>query len=136
MRIFKHELGVPSDSAIKYSASTNRIKNNPITRRDMLLSVGMLGRRKHGAEGKTTMTQYDAVSMTMKKIDIPMTIRQFHNNVELSVYVELVNNMPFLISTLEHIYHGTVSAADNWNVMPWKPRRRKFHGLMLLEASK
>ena len=53
MRRFQYVAGVPSDSAITYSASTNGIKNNPITRRDVLASVDMLGRSNCAAQGKT-----------------------------------------------------------------------------------
>ena len=44
---FKYVAGVPSDSTIMCSVSSEGTKNNHITRIDVIVSVGMLGRSKH-----------------------------------------------------------------------------------------
>ena len=55
-RRFQHVASFPSDKTILHSASTNGIKNNPITGRDVQISIDMLGPSKHAAQGKTTRT--------------------------------------------------------------------------------
>ena len=113
MIMFQHAEVVPSDITISCSESTNIIRNNPITRRDVLASLGMLGRRKNAAQGKITCTQSDAVNVTIQKIYFLRIIHHFCNNVELSVDAMLVNNVPFLTIISEHIHYGIVNAVVN-----------------------
>ena len=49
VRHFQHVAGIPSDATIIHSVNTNAIKNNPITRRDIVLTQDMLGRSKYAA---------------------------------------------------------------------------------------
>ena len=74
----------------------------------------MLGHSKHEAQVKSTRTQSDAVNVTIQKIVVPMTIRQFYNNVELSVDVMFVNKVPFLTSRSEYFHNDTVRAVENF----------------------
>ena len=113
MHRFLHAESVRSDSAIMFSVSTRGIKNNHITRRDTLVGVDMLGFSKHVAQGKTTHTQSDEVSVPMQKIDIPSAILQFCNNVEILVDSTFGNNIPYLTSTSDHTHYGKVNSVDN-----------------------
>ena len=53
VRRFQHVAGVPSDATIFHSVTTNRIKNNTLTRRDVIITNEMLRQSKYAAQGKT-----------------------------------------------------------------------------------
>ena len=76
-------VGVPSDSATTRSFPESVIKNNPIARRDKLISAEVLGCSKHTSQGKTTRTQHNAVSVATQQVDSIRTTRQFNSDVEL-----------------------------------------------------
>ena len=57
----------------------------------------MLGPSHYSAKGKTKQTQPDTVDVTLKKINVPKTIRQFYNKVELGANVMFINDVPFLL---------------------------------------
>ena len=61
VRRFKHVAGFPSDETLIYSCSTNGIKNNPMTTRDVKIAADILGRSPYVAKGKTTRTQPSTV---------------------------------------------------------------------------
>ena len=82
--------------------------------------MDMLGRIKHTAQVKTTITQSDVVNMSLQQIDVPRTICQYYNNVELSFNVMFVNNVIFLTSISEYIHHGKVNTVDNLKYHAWK----------------
>ena len=46
-------------------------------------------------------------------VEVPRTIKQFYSNVELSVDVMHMNDVPFLTSISEYIHYGTGRAIDN-----------------------
>ena len=117
MRRFQHVAGFPSDSTIMYSVNTNGIKNSPFTQRDVELSKEMLGPSKYVAKGKTTRTKPDAVNVTLQRVDIPRTIKQFYSNAVLSVDVMFLNDVPFLTSISEHMHYGIAKPADNLKCM-------------------
>ena len=50
---FQHVAAHPSNSTIIYSTVTNSIKNNPITKQDVLKAVEILGHSKYSLHGKT-----------------------------------------------------------------------------------
>ena len=79
----------------------------------MLVRVDMLGHNRSVAQGKTICAQSEGVNVTLQQIDVPRTICQFCNNVELSVDFMLVNNVLFLTPIPEYIHYGTVSSVDN-----------------------
>ena len=106
-------LWFPSDSTILHSVNTNGVKNNTITQRDVQLSATMLGPSKHALKGKTTRSQPDAVNVSLQRVDVPRTTRQFHNNVELAADVVFLNDVQFLTTMSEHVHHGTVGPVDN-----------------------
>ena len=54
-----------------------------------------------------------------------MTIRQFYNNIELSLDVMFVNDVPFLTSISEHIHYETVGAVDNLTCPSLEPEIKK-----------
>jgi len=110
---FQHVAGFPADFTLIYSVNTNSIKNNPITQRDIELSLEMLGPSRYIAQGKTTKTQPEGVDNTLRKIDIPRIIKQFFNNVVLSTNVMFLNDVPFLTTISEYIHYSTANAVDN-----------------------
>ena len=56
MRRFQYVSGHPSDDTVIYSTGTNGIKNSPITKRDVLMTLDMFGKSEHGLTGKTIRT--------------------------------------------------------------------------------
>ena len=112
-RRMQYVSGHPSDNTMIYSASTNGIKNSPITKRDVLLAIDMLGNSEHAMAGKTTRTQPDAVNAEEQLVELPPTIINHYRNVELSVDVLHVNRLPFLGSLSKNIHYSTVDALDN-----------------------
>ena len=77
----KYVSGHPSDNTMIYSASTNGIKNSPITKRDVLLAIDMLGNSEHAMAGKTTRTQLDAVNAEKQLVELPPTIINHYRDV-------------------------------------------------------
>ena len=53
VRRVQHVAACPSDATLIYSFSTNGIKNNPLTKRDVETCDAMLGCSKHLCQGKT-----------------------------------------------------------------------------------
>ena len=111
---FQHVAGHPSDSTMIYAAATNSIKNNPITQRDVEVALEMLGKSEHALQGKTTRTQPEAV--TEQLVDVPTTIMDYYRNVELSIDVMHMNQVPFLVSVSKHIHYATVEALDDMKI--------------------
>ena len=111
-RIMQYVSGHPSTNTMIYSASTNGIKNSPITKRDVLLAIDMLGNSEHAMAGKTTRTQPDAVNAEEQLVELPPTIINHYRNVELSVDVMHVNRLNFLGSLSKNIHYSTVDALD------------------------
>ena len=73
----------------------------------------MLGLSKYAAQGKTIRTQPEAVDITMQRVDILQSNMHFYKEIELLVDVIHVNDIPFIMSILESIYYGIISALDN-----------------------
>ena len=65
------------------------------------MSVEILRPSKCSAQGKTTRKQSAPMNVALKKVDVPNTIIQFHNDVELSADVMHFNDEPFLTSISE-----------------------------------
>ena len=116
MRRFQYVSGHPSDDTVIYSARTNGIKNSPITKRDVLLTLDMFGKSEHGLTGKTSRTQPDAVNAEEQLVELPPTIMEYYKNVELSVDVLHVNRLPFLTSVSKNIHYSTINALDNMKI--------------------
>ena len=72
---FQYVARFPADDTILHSVSTNSIKNNPITRRDIELAMDMLGLSKYAIQGKTMKKQLEAMNIDIRRIDIPCMIR-------------------------------------------------------------
>ena len=51
--------------------------------------------------------------MTIQRVDILYTIRQFYNNMLLIADIMYVNNILFVASVLENINYGMVGVVDN-----------------------
>ena len=51
--------------------------------------------------------------MNRQQMDIPLNIRQYYNNIELSADMMHVNNIPFLMSISDNIHYRTADAIDN-----------------------
>ena len=74
MRRFQHDSEHSSDTTSIYAAVTNGIKNSPFTKRDVELTVEMLGRSKYAIQGKTVRTQPDAVDADQQMVELPLTL--------------------------------------------------------------
>ena len=81
--IFKYTVVMSSDRTIACSVSITGIENNSVTRTSVIISMVMMGRRKHTAQEKYAITQPDVVIITMQQECAPRTTRQFYNNVDL-----------------------------------------------------
>ena len=113
VRRFQHVAGVPSDATLIHLVTTNGIRNNPITKRDILIAHEMLARSKYAAKGKTKRCQPSAVDMHQQTVEVPRVIKEYYSNVELSTNVMYLNNIPFITSISEHIHYGTTRVIDN-----------------------
>ncbi|OEU08874.1 hypothetical protein FRACYDRAFT_249219 [Fragilariopsis cylindrus CCMP1102] len=114
VRRFQHVAAHPSDDTLIYSAMTNGIKNNPITKKDVNMALDMLGKSKYSVQGKTVRHQPDAVDT--QEISVPTKILDYYSSVTLSIDVMHVNKVPFLISVSEHIHYGTIKALDSMKI--------------------
>jgi hypothetical protein len=114
VRRFQHVAAHPSDETLIYSAMTNGIKNNPITKRDIAMALEMLGKSRYSVQGKTVRHQPDAVET--ESIPVPTKMLDYYSSVTLSVDVMHVNKVPFLISISEHIHYGTIKALDSMKI--------------------
>ena len=56
---------IPYNNTVAQSVATNGIENNPATVRDAHISVGMLGKSKFVAQGKTTRTKPGAEKVAL-----------------------------------------------------------------------
>jgi hypothetical protein len=107
VRRFQHVAAHPSDQTLIYSAMTNGIKNNPITKREVVMALDMLGKSRYSVQGKTVQHQPDAVDT--ESISVPTKILDCYNSVTHSIDVMHVNKVPLLISISEHIHYGTIN---------------------------
>ncbi|OEU10337.1 hypothetical protein FRACYDRAFT_247347 [Fragilariopsis cylindrus CCMP1102] len=114
VRRFQHVAAHPSDDTLIYSAMTNGIKNNPITKKDINMALAMLGKSKYSVQGKTVRHQPDAVDA--QEISVPTKILDYYSSVTLSIDVMHVNKVPFLISISEHIHYGTIKALHSMKI--------------------
>jgi hypothetical protein len=114
VRRFQHVAAHPSDETLIYSAMTNGIKNNPITKRDIAMAVDMLGKSRYSVQGKTVRHQPDAVETD--SIPVPTKILNYYSSVTLSIDVMHVNKVPFLISISTNIHYGTIKALDSMKI--------------------
>ena len=76
-----------SDETLMYSVDNNVINNSPITRRDAEVSSDMLGSSKQMPKVKETMSKAEVVNVNLQMVDVPKTIQQHCNNIDLSVDV-------------------------------------------------
>ena len=65
VRRFQHAVGHPSDKTIDDSMITNSVKNKPISKRDVELATGILGKIKFVGQGKTTRSQPSALDAVL-----------------------------------------------------------------------
>ena len=114
-RRFQHLSGHHSDTTIIHSTVTNGIKNNPITKQDITMTLDMLGHSNAAIQGKTMRTQPNAVDNKII-VDLPPTIIKYYGNVELSINVLHVNRIPFLTLMLKKIHVGTINALHNMKI--------------------
>lgn len=114
VRRFQHVAAHPSDETLIYSAMTNGIKNNPITKRDIAMALEMLGKSRYSVQGKTVRHQPDAIDT--EAISVPTKILDYYTSVTLSIDVMHVNKVPLLVSISEHIHYGTVKALDSMKI--------------------
>ena len=112
-RRFQHVSGFPSDATITCSISTNGVRNNPITRRDVMIAKCMLGPSAHAPKGKSTRTQPDEVDVKLQTVELPPEVKDYYSNVEISVDIMHVNGVPFLTSVSHDIHYGTIAAVEN-----------------------
>ena len=112
-RRLQYVSGHPSDKTLGYAADTNGLKNNKVTRRDVILARDMLGVSKHAMAGKRTRTRPDAVNAEEQLVTLPPSILNYYKDVELSVDVLHVNRLPFLASVSKNIHYTTIDALDN-----------------------
>ena len=82
------------------------------------ISVDMLGPIKYYTKGKITRKHSAPMNATLKRIDAHNTIRQLHNDEEISVEVMHLNYVPFLTSILEGTHCGNAGAVDNLKCAP------------------
>ena len=113
VRRLQYVAGFPSDETLMYSILTNGIKNNPISRRDVMICKEMLGKSRHVAQGKTTMKAPTAIDPETQTVTLSPTIITYYGNVQLAADVLHVNDVPFLTSMSNHLHYGTANAVDN-----------------------
>ena len=80
---------------------------------DASITNDMLGDGVCTVQGKQVKHQPDIVDIDKQTITVPPHISKHCSNVELSLDVMHVNNMPFLISLSEHLHHGAIGVIDN-----------------------
>ena len=90
-----------------HSCVTNRINNNPITKRNVGMAIDMLGRSLYLAKGKTTRTQPDTIDPKQQIVEVLPHVMKYYSNVEVSVDIIHFNDIPFLMSISYNIYYGT-----------------------------
>ena len=108
---FQHAAGHPSDKTISHSLITNGIKNSPISKRDVDLTIDVLGKRQFAVQGKTTRSQPSVADETMQKIVVPKTIKQCYDNAELAAEEMHLNDLPSVTSLSDTMNYGTIRAA-------------------------
>ena len=69
----QHAVDFPSNSNLVYSVMTNRIRNNPISKREINICNDMLGRSKYVSQGKTTMASSDPICTNTQIVELPHT---------------------------------------------------------------
>ena len=113
MRRFQLVSGHPSDETIIYSAVTNNIKNSPITRQDVQMTLDQINVSKFAIQGKTTKSQPPVADADKCVVDLPPEIMEYYKNVELSIDVLHVNSIPFLGSVSKNIHYIIVNPLVN-----------------------
>ena len=84
VRRLHHVSGFPSDDALVYSVLTNGIKNNLISKRDMIICKDMLGKSRHVAQGKTTMKSSTPLDANTQRVELPPIILTCYGNVQVA----------------------------------------------------
>ena len=112
-RTLQHVAGFPYDETVIYSVSTNRINNNPISRRDVQTCQDMLGKSKHVDQGENTMRSSEPIDVNSQNVELSPTILTHYGSVQLAADIMHVNDVPFLTSISNHLHYGTSKAVDN-----------------------
>ena len=116
VRRFQHVSGHPSDETLVYSSITNGIRNSPITKEDVLMTLRQLGKSVYAVQGKNVRHQPDAVNVDEARVELPPKILEYYKKVELSVDVLHVNSIPFLGSISKNIHYVTYNALDSMKI--------------------
>ena len=112
-RHFQHVSGFLANYTLLHSLGNNGVNNSPITVRDASITNDMLGANIYTVQGKQMKHQPDVVDIDEQTVAVLPHISKHYVNVELSVDVMYVNNIPFLISLSEHLHYGTIGAVDS-----------------------
>ena len=96
-----------------HSSLTNGIKNNLITKRDILICNDILGLSIYVTKGKTTQKQSDAVDVKLQTVELPPKIKNYYSNIEITADVMHVSNVLLLPSISQDIYYRIVGVVKN-----------------------
>ena len=81
VRRFQHVAVFLSDAMLIYSFSTNRIKNNPLTKHNVEIYTKMLVRSKYASKGKMTMKRLEPIDSNRQIIELRPTIKIYYGNI-------------------------------------------------------
>ena len=84
------------DTTLIYSVSTNSIKNNPLTKRDIEIYNEILGCSRYALKGKTTIYSSELIDSNSQLITVLETIKLYYGNIQLAANILNMNNIPFL----------------------------------------
>ncbi len=101
-------LGSPSIRDLKAAISTNKIKGNPVTVKDVALAEKVYGPDIGSLKGKTTRPKTRSTQDDDDLIEIPRSILQANPTVEIAFDTMFINERPFLTSIDRSIKFRTV----------------------------
>ena len=104
-------IGRPSIRSYLDIVDKKRLKNNPVTRKDVVRAERIWGPDVGSLIGKTVRHGQHGVRIEIEPI--PREIMENHRNVTLAGDIMKVNKVPFLVSISQNIKFGTVEAINN-----------------------
>jgi hypothetical protein len=126
-RNLQKKIGRPSLKTFLEIVNGKRLRNNPITRDDVLAAEDIFGPDLGSLKGKTVRKASGRVDVRM--VPIPAVIMERYKRVTLAGDIMKVNKIPFMVSISSIIKFGTVELLKDQKMVTVLGTIRHFHGL-------
>jgi hypothetical protein len=126
-RKLQKKIGRPSLKTYLEIVDGKRLRNNPVTRDDVIAAEDIFGPELGSLKGKTVRNASGRVELRL--VPIPAVIMERYRRVTLAGDIMKVNKIPFMVSISSTIKFGTVELLKDQKMVTILTTIRHFHGL-------